>query len=140
MMVQFALKSTTALIVVNSDIRKFCISLGVDPDKIYLIPAFIPPVVREAETGVIPQKILDFFDMHDPVLSANAFKIKFFNNEDVYGIDLCIELCHRLKQRWNTLGLLFLLPQTGDKDYFTHLKQRIAELNLENNFLFITEP
>ncbi len=137
---QIALQSTTALIVVNSEIRDFCTSLGVSPEKIFLIPAFIPPVPREDEMNEIPRDIWDFLDTHDPVISANAFAIKFFNGEDVYGIDLCLELCNSLKHRWNTIGLVFFLPQTGDADYFNRLKQRLADYHLQDHFLFVTRP
>lgn len=137
---QIALRSTTALIAVNSDIRDFCVSIGVDPEKIFLIPAFIPPVLREEEMNELPKDIRDFLDTHDPVISANAFAIKFFNGEDVYGIDLCIELCNNLKQRWNTIGLVFFLPQSGDAGYFNRLQQRLADYHLQDNFLFVTRP
>jgi|GEM_PF-185093 len=138
--IQIALQSTTSLIVVNAHIREFCISLGVNPDKVFLIPAFIPPEPEEKEIQEIPQKIRDFIDTHDPLISANAFKIKFFKNEDVYGIDLCIELCSRLKQKRDTVGFVFFLPQTGDTHYFSTLQQRLIDLHLQDNFLFVTEP
>jgi glycosyltransferase involved in cell wall biosynthesis len=142
-LIQMALKSTTALIVVNSDIREFCVSIGVDPDKIFLIPAFIPPVPENKEIHEIPQDIRDFLDSHYPLLSANAFKITFFKGEDVYGIDLCIELCHNLKQTWDNVGLIFFLPEflwgEGERRHFSSLQQRLIELNLQNNFLFVTE-
>ena len=138
--IQIALKSTTILIVVNSDIREFCVSLGIDPDKIFLIPAFIPPALEKEEMNEIPKDIRDFLDSHYPILSANAFKIIFFKGVDVYGIDLCIELCYKLKQHWNDVGLLFFLPQIGDTQYFSKLQQRIIALNLQNNFLFVTQP
>jgi len=138
--IQLALQSTTSLIVVNARIREFCLSLGVDPDKVFLIPAFIPPDPEETEIDEIPKEIRDFIDTHDPVISANAFKIKFFKNEDVYGIDLCIELCSRLKQKRDTVGFVFFLPQIGDMRYFSHLQQRLIDLHLQDNFLFVTEP
>jgi len=138
--IRIALQSTTSLIVVNAHIREFCISLGVSPDKVFLIPAFIPPELKEKEIQEIPRKIRNFIDTHDPLISANAFKIKFFKNEDVYGIDLCIELCSRLKPKHDTVGFVFFLPQTGDTHYFSDLQQRIVDLHLQDNFLFVTEP
>ena len=78
--------------------------------------------------------------MHYPVISANAFTIKFFKGVDVYGIDLCIELCYNLKQKWNNVGFIFFLPQIGDIQYFNSLQQRLSELHLQNNFLFVTQP
>ncbi len=138
--IQIALQSTTSLIVVNANIRDFCLSLGVDPERVFLIPAFIPPETKEKELHEIPREISNFIDTHDPVISANAFKIKFFKNEDVYGIDLCIELCSRLKQNRDTVGFVFFLPQIGDVHYFSDLQQRLIDLHLQDNFLFVTQP
>jgi glycosyltransferase involved in cell wall biosynthesis len=141
--IQIALKSTTSLIVVNSNIKEFCLSIGIDPNKIFLIPAFIPPALEKEEINEIPKDIWDFLETHYPTLSANAFKIIFFKGEDVYGIDLCIELCYKLKQNWNNVGLIFFLPEflweKGDRQYFVYLQQRLIELNLQNNFLFVTQ-
>lgn len=140
--IQIALKSTTSLIVVNSNIKEFCLSIGIDPNKIFLIPAFIPPPLEKEEVNEIPKDIWDFLDTHYPILSGNAFKITFFKGEDVYGIDLCIELCYKLKQNWNNVGLIFFLPEflwgKEEKQHFSYLQQRLIELNLQNNFLFVT--
>jgi glycosyltransferase involved in cell wall biosynthesis len=142
-LIQLALKSTTSLIVVNANIREFCLSIGIDPDKIFLIPAFIPPAPENEEVHEIPGDIRDFLDSHYPVLSANAFKIIFFKGEDVYGIDLCIDLCYNLKKTWNNIGLIFFLPEFlwGEKErqHFSYLQERLIELNLQNNFLFVTQ-
>jgi glycosyltransferase involved in cell wall biosynthesis len=138
--IQCALKSSTSLIVVNSDIKEFCLSIGVDPDKIFLIPAFIPPVLDNEEINEIPLNVRDFLESHYPIISANAFKITIFKGEDVYGIDLCIELCAKLKQNWDNIGLIFFLPQIGDTQYFRYLQQKLIELHLQNNFLFVTQP
>ena len=136
--IQIALKSTTSLIVVNSNIREFCLSLGIISGNIFLIPAFIPPAIDKEDE--LPRDLQDFLASHYPVISANAFKIIFLKGEDVYGIDLCIELCYRLRQHWNNVGLIFFLPQIGDMQYFTSLQQRVIDLDLQNNFLFVTQP
>jgi glycosyltransferase involved in cell wall biosynthesis len=141
--IQIALKSSTSLIVVNSNIENFCLSLGINQNKIFLIPAFIPPTLEKEEINEIPRDIWNFLDTHYPILSGNAYKITFLKDEDVYGIDLCIELCFKLKQTWNDVGLIFFLPEffweKREKQYFSYLQKRIIELNLQNNFLFVTQ-
>lgn len=60
-----------------------------------VLPAFIP---YEKESTKIngdylkSLQIEEFMTSHEILLCANAFKIVFHNNEDLYGIDLCIEL------------------------------------------------
>ena len=116
-LIQFALRSTTCVITVNSNLQNFCLSMGVASDKLFLIPAFLPPVVEEEECTEIPEYIWEFFRAHKPVISANAFKIAFFHGEDLYGIDLSIELCHNLKEKHDNIGFIFFLSEIGDENY-----------------------
>jgi glycosyltransferase involved in cell wall biosynthesis len=137
--IQSALQSTSRVIAVNSNIKEFCLSIGVDSDKLFLIPAFLPPVIDKEECKQIPEYIWEFFRTHNPVVSANAFKIAFFEGEDLYGIDLSIELCHKLKENHPSIGFIFFLSEIGDEQYFRSLEQKIAGLDLQDNFLFVTE-
>ena len=134
-----AARANLYFIVVGPQIKEKIISLGIGPENIEVIPSFIPPAVREEDIAEIPQEVWDFIDSHSPVISANAFKISFYGNQDLYGIDLCIDLCADLKQYYPRIGLVFCLPDIGDYDYFRKMKQRIEEKGIENNFLFITE-
>jgi glycosyltransferase involved in cell wall biosynthesis len=135
----FALKRTSFIIALNPKIKELALSLGIAPEKIEVIPSFIPPTVREEDITEIPERVWDFIDSHKPVISANAFRISFYNDEDLYGIDMCVDLCANLKQDYPGIGLVFSLPDIGDHEYFKKMKQRIAEKGIENNFLFITE-
>ena len=120
-------------------IKEKIISLGIAPENIEVIPSFIPPTVREEEIAEIPQEVWAFMNSHNPVISANAYRIIFYNNQDLYGIDMCVDLCANLGQYYPEIGLVFCLPDIGDHEYFNKMKQRIAEKGIENNFLFITE-
>jgi glycosyltransferase involved in cell wall biosynthesis len=120
-------------------IKEKIISLGIAPENIEVIPSFIPPTVREEDITEIPKRVWDFIDSHKPVISANAYRISYYNNQDLYGIDMCVDLCANLKQYYPEIGLVFSLPDIGDHEYFKKMKQRIADKCIENNFLFITE-
>ena len=134
-----AAKANIYFIAVNPQIKEKITSLGIAPENIEIIPSFIPPTVREEEIAEIPKGVWNFIDSHSPVISANAFKISFYNNQDLYGIDMCIDLCANLKQYYPKIGLVFALPDIGDYEYFNKMKQRIAEKGIENSFLFITK-
>jgi glycosyltransferase involved in cell wall biosynthesis len=135
----FALKHTSCIVALNPKIEELALFIGVKPENIEVIPAFIPPAARDADIAEIPRKVWDFIDSHSPVISANAFRISFHNNQDLYGIDMCIDLCANLKQYYPRIGFVFCLPDIGDYEYFEKMKQRIAEKGIGNNFLFITE-
>jgi len=136
----WALKNMNSIIVVNYRIKGFLVSLGVKSTRIKYIPAFIPPTVKDEDIVKIPQDVWDFIDSHKPVISANAFRITFYNNQDLYGIDMCIDLCAYLKQYYPKVGFVFCLPDIGNYEYFHKMKQKIAEKGIKDNFLFQTKP
>lgn len=138
--IKFTIRHTSFIIALNPKIKELALSLGVKPERIEVIPSFISPSIREEEVAEIPQEIWDFIDSHKPVISANAFKIAFYNNEDLYGIDMCIDLCANLKKDYPQIGFVFCLPDIGDYDYFNKMKQQIKRKGIENNFFFQTKP
>lgn len=135
----FALRNMRLIIAVSPRIKSFLVSLGVRVDRIECIPAYISPVVKTEEIAEIPETVFDFANNHHPVLVANASSIVFFENQDVYGIDMCIDLCSRLKADFPQIGFVFCLPETGDYEYFCEMKQRVRENQLGESFLFQTK-
>jgi len=127
-------------IAVGPHIKKKLINLGINPKNIEVIPAFITPSVKEEDIKEIPDDIWSFIDSHNPIISANAFKICFHNNQDLYGLDMCIDLSTTLKKDYPQLGFIFCLPAIGDYEYFNKMKQKIKEKGIEANFLFQTKP
>lgn len=126
-------------IVVGPHIKDNLLFLNVNPNKISIIPAFLPPVIKNEEIDKIPQRIFDFMEHHTPLISANAYRISFYNNQDLYGVDMCIDLCADLQNVYPQIGLVFCLPDIGDYEYFNKMKQKITGKGIENNFLFVTQ-
>lgn len=127
-------------IVVGPHIKDKLLFLNVNPNKISIIPAFLPPVIKNEEIDEIPQRIFDFMEHHTPLISANAYRISFYNNQDLYGIDMCVELCNNLKKKYPKIGLILCLPYIGDLNYFNIIQNKIKDYGIKNNFLFITQP
>ncbi len=127
------------IIAVNSHIKDNFVKIGINKKKIKVISAFIPFIVKKQEIAAVPKKIWDFIKNHKPIISANAFKIVFYNDEDLYGLDMCIDLCANLKTKYPEIGFIFCLPDIGDYDYFDEMKQKIREKGIESNFLFQTK-
>ncbi len=136
--IAFSLRHYSYVITHNPVIRRRCLSLGVKAERLEIIYGFIPPRVKEEEIKSIPEEVWDFVDSHNPVISVNAFKIVFYKNQDLYGIDLCVDLCANLKSAYPGIGFVFCLPNTGDADYFQKMKQRIIDKGIEGNFRFVT--
>jgi len=125
-------------IAVSPLIKNKLISLNIDPNKISVIPGFLPPTTKQRDIDEIPQEIWNFIDNHWPVISANGFRISFYNNLDLYGIDMCIDLCNKLRDTYAQIGFIFCLSDIGDHNYFNKIRQTIAEEGIADNFLFVT--
>jgi glycosyltransferase involved in cell wall biosynthesis len=139
-LIRFSLRCTSFIIVLNSMLRDLVLSLGVKSKNVEIIPSFLPPIVRREEIDQIPQNVWDFIAVHRPIISANAYRISFYDEEDVYGLDLCIDLCTELKSNYPEIGFVFCIPDIGDHNYFQSMKQRIRRRGIEHNFLFMTQP
>lgn len=138
--IKFAIKHTSFIIADNEKIENLILSLGVKQQKVANIPGFIPPTVKEGDYQKVPQYVWDFIHRHEPVISANAFRIRFYNGVDLYGLDMIVELIARLKNRYPKLGIVFCLPSIGEEEYFDKLNQEIRERDLNEHILFATEP
>ncbi len=133
-------KTHIYFIAVGTEIKDKIKLLGIDTQYIQVIPSFIPPTLKEEEAQEVPQEAYDFIKNHNPVISANAFKISFYNNQDLYGIDMCVELCAVLKKYYPNLGLIFCLPDIGDYPYFNKILQILDDKGIKDNFFFQTKP
>jgi glycosyltransferase involved in cell wall biosynthesis len=75
------------------------------------------------------------------LLASNAFQISFYKNQDLYGLDMLVELVSRLVFVHNKdVGMIFLLPNIGQINYFNEINNRIKSLGVDGRFVFITEP
>jgi len=133
------LSSASRCIADSPEIRESLIALGALPEKISVIPAFLPPAANQRKIDEIPGEVRNFMENHEPVISAGAFRVVFYEGQDRYGIDMCIELCARLKNSYPRIGVVFCLPEIGDEAYFARLQQDIREKNVADSFMFVTK-
>jgi glycosyltransferase involved in cell wall biosynthesis len=131
------LNSFDAVICVKENDKAMMEGRGVKT-RVYEIPAFIPPTINQAEIDEIPQDVWRFISGKDFIVSANGFRFNFHNDQDLYGTDLCVELCARLKKDVPNIGFVFSLSGVNNKEYYEELQRRIKSYGIEDNFLFIT--
>lgn len=132
-----SLNSFDAIICVKSGDSEYLCKKGINK-PIYEIPAFIFPT-EDAECTTIPPYILNFINSKKITISANASCIRFYDNEDLYGIDMCIDLIARLNKNRQDIGMVFCIPDISNIKYFNKLKSVIKNKKIESNFLFVTE-
>lgn len=111
------------------------------PKSIIIEHAFLPPPLDEEDKilATYPESFYDFIKSKTQIITANASRISFYKNTDLYGLDICIELTAKLKNVYPNLGFVFALAnEKVNTEYIDKMRLRIKELNLEENFYFLT--
>ena len=140
-LILLSLRNIDKIICVNPQIKEGLLDLGFNLKKIEVIPAFIPPTSDETDIKQLPDFFHEIRHKHKFLITANASRINFYKNQDLYGIDLSIELMKRLIDNgYNGIGFIQMIPDIGDYDYFEKMQKLVKKYNLEDNFHFYTKP
>ncbi|MHA1757252.1 MAG: glycosyltransferase [Promethearchaeota archaeon] len=135
------LNSAKFIQVVDPKIKSFIQNIGIKNKSIFIKPAFLPPPLDEEQKifNTFNSELLTFIESRNPIIIANASFLRIYNNIDLYGLDLCIELTYLLKKEFPRIGFIFALASDSfNKEYLNKKKMRIKELNIKKNFIFIT--
>jgi len=141
LIIKFALKSSSFIIVDNSDIKKIVLSCGVKLGHVEIVSPFIPPVIHSNDYEKIPSYIWMFYNSHKIIMYAMA-RVVFYNNMDLYGLDMMISLMKKLKKYgYMNIGLVIKVPECKieQQEYFKGIKKKIVDNLLENDILIIEE-
>lgn len=132
-----ALNSFDGIICVKPGDKKYLLSKAVNI-PIYEVPAFIFP--SEADKNeALPVYIENFINSKKFIICSNASRIQFYNNQDLYGIDMCINLMKRLNKSGKSIGMIFCIPEINNFEYFNKLQNIIKMAHIEDDFLFVNE-
>ena len=69
------------------------------------------------------------------ICCANAWRLDTYNNQDLYGLDLCIETAKRCKDNNIKIAFLFIVSDKGGKLQIDEYKRLIEIYNIEDVFL-----
>lgn len=136
---KFLLNKISYMIVVSPQIKECCIENGILNNKISVIPAYINPIINEKDYLKIEKEVWDFIksskSKNEKIITGNG-NVRFFNNQDLYGLDLLIELIYLLKKAGYKVSLLFALlgydNQTQEeRNYFEELENRIKKYQID---------
>ena len=127
------------IICVNPETINDLMREGVAKNKLIYIPAYLNPIEDKEDTKKIPKSVWEFIEGNEVLISANG-AIRFYNNEDLYGLDMLIELIKRLKTKEKNIKLLFCVlsvetQSIEERRYYNKLKDRITELGLEDKIM-----
>jgi glycosyltransferase involved in cell wall biosynthesis len=109
-----------------------------DTSRIALIPEYLEPAAVPPLTN---RDVLGLRSGHRYLLSSNAFSIAFHHGQDLYGLDLLVELMRRLVyERGLDAALAFLLPGGSDSEYFAEIRRTVDRHGLTGRVHFVTQP
>lgn len=132
-------KQANKIILVNANLFE---KIKLPRQKCLVQNAFLPPVI-ESETE-IPAAIDEWIKKAKisgkVIMCANAWQLEIYQNEDLYGLDMCIDAMYKLKKDGLAAGFIFNVASTNKlKDIYLICQEKINELGLAENFLLINE-
>ena len=133
----FIYKSASIVVVVNNDIR---LRLKLPEKKCIIKDAFIPPNLNEEPA--LPTDLQDVLSRKrrekKVILCSNASSLEIYSNQDLYGLDICIEVCRRLLIKKIQFFFVFIVSSIrNNEELFTKSTELIKKFGLTNNFLLI---
>jgi len=135
----FIFNLSDKIILVNSQISS---RLNLDKNKCLIKNAFLPPDLdKEQQLPAFLTYLITLARSENKVIiCSNASRLNTFNNEDLYGLDMCIESTRSIVEKGYSIHFTFIVSslQVG-KEKFENGKKLIEKYNLENNFLLINQ-
>lgn len=134
-----AFKNVTSLIAVSSKAEKELIRFGFNQDNIKTITAYLKPDQNEVPPLRSLELFQEFRNKHTYLLAACAKASNLYQGEDIYGVDLCVELIHRLTNKFRNIGLVLAIPGGQGTNYCCAHQRRAEELGVSDNILWLHE-
>lgn len=134
---QYVFKNADVFITVGENEREKLEAWGCSKDKIRSISSFLPP---GASDYALPGYVDEFMGRHDLIAAANGSNMDFYRGEDIYGLDMIVELCARVSQKYD-VGFIYCISKgnLNNKGYYEHMKGIIREKGIDDRFIFVHE-
>ncbi len=108
-----------------------------------VLPAFLPPLGPGQD---LPEEIEAFLEKArnrgQYLLCANAYELTENGGQDLYGLDLCVELADRLAHRFDVkAAIVFIVScDTAGNRRYAAAEKMIAERGLQDHFYLYGKP
>jgi len=134
-----SLKKIDKIICVNEMNTSELIELGFEQEKVITLPAYINPIESIEDQDKIPLFVQEFLNSNDFKICANGC-VRFYNEQDLYGIDMLIDLVQELSLNGIYVKLLFVVldvqgQNQDEKNYYEKLKRKIYEYGINHQCL-----
>jgi phenylacetate-CoA ligase len=127
------------IIVVNSFIPD---RVKLPGEKVLVRCAFLPPVMEDEPD--LPESLVEWLTKRkkagDFIITANAYQLKIHNSQDLYGLDLCIEVAGRLVRRGFPVSFVYVVSSVDkNRDMYLEYKKIIDLGDFSDHFLLLNE-
>jgi phenylacetate-CoA ligase len=127
------------IVVVNSFILD---RVKLPAEKSIVRNAFVPPLM--ADEPELPPHLLEWLrfrkEKGEIIISANAYQLKLFNSQDLYGLDMCIDAAERLVEEGYPVSFFFNVSSLDkNRELYEQYQERIQKGNFREHFLLLNE-
>lgn len=130
------LKFTSKVIVVSEEMS---VKLGFK--EAIIKEAFIPPNLASEEE--LPEEVIEILKQNKDkkIIVSNAFRIDLHNDEDLYGLDLLIEVAKMIKEEKRPYKIIFIVASSEDKHDLVKKYYSVIETeNLSDEISILNYP
>lgn len=134
---KYSLNKADYYIATSTAVEEKLLLWGVKKERISTVSPFILPDYNSISE--LDEKLLNFIDSFDFIICANASNNEHYLGNDIYGMDMCVDLQEKLVNKYNC-GFVFVLTKETDSAYLEQIRKRITDKGIQKSFLIIQKP
>lgn len=124
------------IIVANRDFQRLLVGKGISKNKISVASAFISSKNVSIAEQSLSQEARKFCINCKPVVITYAYGPDLYKGEDLYGLDLIVQLAQELRPELPQIGFIVVIPEITNEDYFRKIKSEVLKSDLDSLFYF----
>ncbi len=129
------MQGTDHIVVNNTEFYDRMILMGGKASRLSVMPAFIPESAVDIERRPLNAAAHEFCKQFSPLILVYAYGPDRHQGVDLYGLDMAVELLKDLQPEWPGAGLVAVLPEITDADYFNEVSNAIQRMELTSRVL-----
>ena len=127
------------LICVSQPISDFMSArLGIDKNKLSVIPAFLPPTEEEKSEHHIPKEVGDFIAGREKVIGTHGWFGYFVDGNHVYGFDHIAQLAQEISDSQRNIAMYTVI--SGNYEDAHRDKIKALQEKLSGNWMIVESP
>jgi glycosyltransferase involved in cell wall biosynthesis len=134
----WSLRRFDSVVAVSAEVAEQIAEI-VAPERVAVLPAFLPPDRAETDGVTLDEEAARFIADGEPTVVMSAYKVAGRPSDDLWGLDIAVDAFTRVAARHPRLRLAAFVafsPRGGrSQAYLGSLRKRIRNNGLEDRFL-----